>query len=49
MVISRSGLIRFARAAALGPAADPPMMTSFSLLDIFPSQKGTGNFFKNSK
>ena len=35
MVTSSSGSIRFALAAALGPAADPPMMISFSFLDIF--------------
>jgi hypothetical protein len=35
MVTSRSGLTRFALAAALGPPAEPPMMRSFPFFDIF--------------
>jgi hypothetical protein len=35
MVISSSGFIRFALAAALGPPAEPPMTMSFSFWAIF--------------
>src|SRR4030042_6713710 len=44
MVTSSSGFPPFALAAALGPAADPPMMTSFSFFNIFLSSYLAFNF-----